>query len=79
MALTVGIVPWMTFNTPAGRPYKRSHSVEGLIFMCYKPACSQSSARIIAAPGSRSEGLRIRVFPVTVAIGIDHSGIILHK
>lgn len=32
---------------------------------------------IMAAPGSRSEGLRIRVFPVTAAIGIVHSGIIL--
>jgi hypothetical protein len=32
---------------------------------------------IIAAPGSRSEGLRINVFPVAIAIGIDQSGIML--
>jgi hypothetical protein len=32
---------------------------------------------IIAEPGSRSEGFRMRVFPVTVAIGIDHRGIML--
>jgi hypothetical protein len=32
---------------------------------------------IIAAPGSRSEGFRMRVFPVTVAIGIDQRGIML--
>lgn len=32
---------------------------------------------IIAAPGSRSEGLSIRVFPVAIAIGIVHNGIIL--
>lgn len=42
------------------------------------PAFLQSSAMIIAAPGSRSEGLTIRVFPVTIAIGIDQRGIILH-
>lgn len=42
-----------------------------------QPARSQSSAMIMAAPGSRSEGLRINVFPVTVANGIDQSGIIL--
>ena len=34
---------------------------------------------IMAAPGSRSEGLRTRVFPVTAAIGIVHSGIILRE
>lgn len=33
----------------------------------------------MAAPGSRSEGLRMRVFPVTAAMGIVHSGIILHR
>src|SRR5450432_877522 len=43
------------------------------------PAFSASSARIIAAPGSRSDGFRIRQLPVTVAIGIDHSGIIAGK
>lgn len=43
------------------------------------PARSQSSAMIIAAPGSRSEGLRISVFPVTAAIGIVHSGIMLRN
>lgn len=42
-----------------------------------QPARSQSSAMIIAAPGSRSEGLRINVFPVAIAIGIDQSGIML--
>lgn len=41
------------------------------------PARSQSSAIIIAAPGSRSEGFRMRVLPVTVARGIVHKGIIL--
>lgn len=38
-----------------------------------------NSARIIAAPGSRSDGLRIRQLPVTVAVGIDHSGIMAGK
>lgn len=33
----------------------------------------------MAAPGSRSEGLRIRVFPVATAIGIVQSGIIAGK
>ena len=32
---------------------------------------------IIAAPGSRSEGLTIKQFPVTIAIGIVQRGIIL--
>jgi hypothetical protein len=32
---------------------------------------------IIAAPGSRSEGFTMMVFPVTVAMGIDQSGIML--
>lgn len=32
---------------------------------------------IIAAPGSRSEGFKMRVLPVTVAKGIVHKGIIL--
>jgi hypothetical protein len=45
--------------------------------MAYQPARAQSSAMIIAAPGSRSEGLRMSVFPVAIAIGIDHSGIML--
>lgn len=31
----------------------------------------------MAAPGSRSEGLRMRVLPVVNAIGIVHRGIIL--
>lgn len=35
------------------------------------------SAIIIAAPGSRSEGFTISVFPVTIAIGIVQRGIIL--
>ena len=34
---------------------------------------------IMAAPGSRSEGLKTRVFPVTAAIGIVHRGIILRE
>ena len=34
---------------------------------------------IMAAPGSRSEGLRMRVFPVTAAMGMVHSGIILTR
>jgi len=32
---------------------------------------------IIAAPGSRSDGLRTSVFPVTAAMGIVHRGIML--
>ena len=43
------------------------------------PASRVSSASIIAAPGSRSDGLRIRVFPVIVAMGIDQRGIIAGK
>lgn len=42
------------------------------------PARWQSSAMIMAAPGSRSDGLRTRVFPVHVARGIVHKGIMLH-
>lgn len=42
-----------------------------------KPARSQSSAMIIAAPGSRSEGLTRRVLPVANAKGIVQRGIIL--
>lgn len=34
---------------------------------------------IIAAPGSRSEGLRMREFPVAIAIGRDQRGIIAGK
>lgn len=33
----------------------------------------------MAAPGSRSDGLRIRVFPVVAAIGMVQRGIILQK
>jgi hypothetical protein len=43
------------------------------------PARSQSSAKIMAAPGSRSDGLRTRVLPVTTANGIVHNGIILSR
>lgn len=43
------------------------------------PALRASSARIIEAPGSRSDGLRIMVFPVIVAMGMDQSGIIAGK
>ena len=32
----------------------------------------------MAAPGSRSEGFKMRVLPVTVAMGIVHKGIILN-
>lgn len=41
-----------------------------------KPACSINSARIMVAPGSRSDGLRIRELPVAVAIAIAQRGII---
>ena len=41
-----------------------------------KPARSHSSAMIIVAPGSRSEGFMIRVFPVTVAKAADHRTIL---
>ena len=34
---------------------------------------------IMAAPGSRSDGLTTRVLPVAIAIGIVHRGIILYK
>lgn len=34
---------------------------------------------IIAAPGSRSEGLRIKVFPVATARGMVQSGIMLEE
>ena len=45
--------------------------------MANKPARSHNSAMIIAAPGSRSEGFTMIVFPVAVASGIDQSGIML--
>ena len=41
------------------------------------PARVQSSAIISAAPGSRSEGFKINVLPVTAAIGIVQRGIML--
>ncbi len=44
-----------------------------------KPALCTSSARIMAAPGSRSDGLRMRVLPVTVAMGMHQSGIMAGK
>src|SRR5262249_4851115 len=44
-----------------------------------RPAFWASSANIIAAPGSRSEGFRIRQLPVAVAIGIDQRGIMAGK
>lgn len=31
------------------------------------------------APGSRSDGFNMRVFPVTAAMGIVHSGIMLER
>jgi len=40
------------------------------------PARSHSSAMIMVAPGSRSEGLTTRVLPVTVARAADHSTIL---
>ena len=77
--LTTSLAPWMTFNTPAGRPGKYIYTENEWHFsiMGNIPARSQSSARIIDAPGSRSDGLRTSVFPVTIAIGMVHNGIIL--
>lgn len=43
------------------------------------PASLASSARIIAAPGSRSDGLSTRVLPVMVATGIHQRGIMAGK
>ena len=45
----------------------------------YLPARSQSSAMIMVAPGSRSEGLTINVLPVTVANAADHRTIMAGK
>jgi hypothetical protein len=44
-----------------------------------KPAFSASSIKIMMAPGSSSEGLRMKLLPVIVAIGIYHNGIIAGK
>ncbi len=44
-----------------------------------KPAFWASSAKIMAAPGSRSDGFRISVLPVTVAMGMHQSGIMAGK
>eukprot|EP01139_Manchomonas_bermudensis_P009960 Amastigsp_a339752_75.p3 type:complete len:353 gc:universal Amastigsp_a339752_75:1234-176(-) len=43
------------------------------------PACSASSTRRTAVFGVRSDGLSTRALPHTVAMGIDHSGIIAGK
>jgi hypothetical protein len=40
------------------------------------PARSHSSAMIMVAPGSLSEGLTMRVLPVTVAKAADHRTIL---
>jgi hypothetical protein len=77
MAFTVGTVPWTTFRTPGGRPVTAVYIKLADDGVGYRPARSHSSAMIIAAPGSRSEGLRMTVFPVAIAIGIDQSGIML--
>ena len=44
-----------------------------------RPASLSSVARISDADGSRSEGLRTKVFPQTIAIGNIHSGTIAGK
>jgi hypothetical protein len=41
------------------------------------PARWHNSAMIMEAPGSRSDGLRMRVLPVVIAMGIVHKGIML--
>ena len=43
------------------------------------PACFANSAMIIAAPGSRSEGFRMRVLPVATATGRTQRGIMAGK
>ena len=43
------------------------------------PASVASSARRMAVSGTRSDGLRTYVFPVTTPIGNIHSGIIAGK
>lgn len=43
------------------------------------PAFVKRSARIMDAPGTRSDGFRIAVFPHATDIGNDHSGIIAGK
>lgn len=43
------------------------------------PARSHSSAMIMVAPGSLSEGLTISVLPVTVARAADHNTILVHQ
>lgn len=52
------------------------HATHTLITPGGIPARSHSSAMIIVAPGSRSEGLTTRVLPVTVASAADQSTIL---
>lgn len=78
MAFTVGTWPCTMLRTPSGKPI--DNLSEGLkSFVSHLPARWQSSAMIIAAPGSRSEGLQMRVLPVTAAMGIVQRGIILES
>lgn len=79
MAFTVDTAPWTTLRTPGGKPWEDSDPQYRVHRWTILPARWHSSAIIIAAPGSRSEGLRMRVFPVTAAMGIVHSGIILPR
>lgn len=61
--LTVGTVPW-TLETVRGDGHRpKGRKTYTLITPGGRPALSHSSAMIMVAPGSLSEGFTIRVFP----------------
>lgn len=53
----------------------QSHNIPNIQPTSALPASSASSARIMAAPGSRSEGFSTMLFPAAVASGNSQSGI----
>lgn len=86
--LTAGTLPCKTDKTPLGRPAVQRREQDpdrqpesrgrDESLLANAPAISNSSAMIMAAPGSRSEGLRINEFPVAMAF-TDHRGIMAGK
>lgn len=82
---TVGAEPWIMLKTPSGRPASLASSAimraaPGLVisisllkFILLKPK------RLVVMTYSRSEGFMTTVFPVMIAGGRHHRGIIAGK
>eukprot|EP01050_Picozoa_sp_SAG11_P013465 SAG11_NODE_1575_length_4659_cov_2.048904_4_plen_154_part_00 len=78
MVRTVSFVPWTTLRTPSGlrtnwgsEHHGRPNSAKevGDLGRTHSPASFARAARIIEAPGSSSEGLRMYVLPQVIATG----------